>query len=103
MLQKREENELSKTYTAWNTRLIQPPMGSPSPSSPRRSIIMLVALAFGFCFPIGLLYLRETMNHTVRGRVDLENMQTPLVGEIPILTKKQHWYKPQTKGALRAV
>lgn len=103
LLQKREENELSKTYTAWNTRLIQPPMGSPSPSSPRRSIIMLVALAFGFCFPIGLLYLRETMNHTVRGRVDLENMQTPLVGEIPILTKKQHWYKPQTKGAQRAV
>lgn len=27
LLQKREENELSKTYTAWNTRLIQPPMG----------------------------------------------------------------------------
>ena len=85
LLQKREENELSKTYTAWNTRLIQPPMGNPSPSAPRRSIIMLVALALGFCLPIGLLYLRETMNHKVRGRVDLDKMQTPLIGEIPNL------------------
>lgn len=103
LLQKREENELSKTYTAWNTRLIQPPMGNPSPSAPRRSIIMLVALALGFCLPIGLLYLRETMNHKVRGRVDLDKMQTPLIGEIPNLTEKKHWYNPRSKNAKRAI
>ncbi len=43
LLQKREENELSKTYTAWNTRIIQPPTGSDNPSSPRKSIILLAA------------------------------------------------------------
>ena len=37
LLQKREENELSKTYTAWNTRIIQPPTGSNMPNSASRT------------------------------------------------------------------
>lgn len=83
LLQKREENKLSKTYTAWNTRIIQPPTGSDAPSSPRKNIILLAALAIGIFIPTGLLFLRETLNHTVRGRADLEDMQTPLISEIP--------------------
>lgn len=90
LLQKREENELSKTYTAWNTRIIQPPTGSDAPSSPRKNIILLAALAIGIFIPAGLLFLRETLNHTVRGRVDLENMQTPLISEIPEMVNKKH-------------
>lgn len=92
LLQKREENELSKTYTAWNTRIIQPPTGSDAPSSPRKNIILLAALAIGIFIPAGLLFLRETLNHTVRGRVDLENMQTPLISEIPEMVNKKHWW-----------
>ncbi len=97
LLQKREENELSKTYTAWNTRIIQPPTGSDAPSSPRKNIILLAALAIGIFIPAGLLFLRETLNHTVRGRVDLENMQTPLISEIPEMVNKKHWWQFKKK------
>lgn len=101
LLQKREENELSKTYTAWNTRIIQPPTGSDAPSSPRKNIILLAALAIGIFIPAGLLFLRETLNHTVRGRVDLENMQTPLISEIPEMVNKKHWWQFKKKKNVR--
>lgn len=98
LLQKREENELSKTYTAWNTRIIQPPVGSEFPSSPRKKVILLVALAIGICIPVGIYYLRETLNNKVRGRSDLEGMNTPLLGEIPILIPKKKWWQRQKKA-----
>lgn len=103
LLQKREENELSKTYTTWNTRIIQPPTGSDAPSSPRKNIILLAALAIGIFIPAGLLFLRETLNHTVRGRVDLENMQTPLISEIPEMVNKKHWWQFKKKNVRRQV
>lgn len=103
LLQKREENELSKTYTVWNTRIIQPPTGSDYPSSPRRSIILLAALAIGFCIPAGILFLRETFNHTVRGKLDIEGMQTPLIGEIPLLINKQQWWGRKKKDIERKI
>lgn len=103
LLQKREENELSKTYTAWNTRIIQPPTGSDAPSSPRKSIILLAALAIGIFIPTGLLFLRETLNHTVRGRADLEDMQTPLISEIPEMVNKKHWWQFKKKNVRRQV
>lgn len=92
LLQKREENELSRTFTTWNTRIIQPPMGSPAPSSPRKSMILLVAFAMGLLVPAGILFLRETLNHSVRGRADLDGMNVPLLGEIPALAKRVHWW-----------
>lgn len=103
LLQKREENELSKTYTAWNTRIIQPPTGSDAPSSPRKNIILLAALAIGIFIPAGLLFLRETLNHTVRGRADLEDMQTPLISEIPEMVNKKHWWQFKKKDVRRQV
>lgn len=103
LLQKREENELSKTYTAWNTRIIQPPTGSDAPSSPRKNIILLAALAIGIFIPTGLLFLRETLNHTVRGRADLEDMQTPLISEIPEIVNKKHWWQFKKKNVRRQV
>ena len=82
-LQKREENELSQAFTAYNTRIIMSPTGLMTPTSPDRRRIFLAALLLGLLIPMGLIYIRENMNHRVRGRKDLDGMETPLVGEIP--------------------
>ena len=37
LLQKREENELSQAFTAYNTRLITAPRGSMFPTAPRKN------------------------------------------------------------------
>ena len=42
LLQKREENELSQAFTAYNTRLITPPTGSTNPTSPAKMQILLI-------------------------------------------------------------
>ncbi len=102
LLQKREENELSKTFTAWNTRIIQPPIGSESPSAPRRSIILLISLAVGFALPIAVLYLIETLNHTVRSRADLEGMKIPVIGELPAIGK-HHSLRRSKRDVVRKV
>ncbi len=92
LLQKREENELSRTYTAWNTSIIQPPTASRIPAAPKKNMIMLMAFVLGLVVPGGLLFLRDTMNHTVRGRKDLDSLGVPLVGEVPDISIRKHWW-----------
>ncbi len=84
LLQKREENELSQAFTAYNTRIITPPTGSMIPTSPIRKNVLLVGLVMGLLIPVVIVFLKENMNSKVRGRKDLENLSIPFVGEIPL-------------------
>jgi capsular exopolysaccharide synthesis family protein len=83
LLQKREENELSQAFTAYNTHIITKPAGSMIPTSPVAKNILLIAFVIGLLFPVGIIYLREFLDTRVRGRKDLENLSVPFVGEIP--------------------
>ncbi|MDO4211225.1 MAG: polysaccharide biosynthesis tyrosine autokinase [Bacteroidales bacterium] len=89
LLQKREENELTMAYTAYNTRLITPPTGSNEPTSPVRRNILLIAFVLGLAIPFGLIYIREMLNTRVRGRKDIENSAIPYIGEIPLGYKRK--------------
>lgn len=93
LLQKREENELSQAFTAYNTRLITAPRGSMFPTAPRKMNILLVAFAVGLLVPAVGIFMKENMNTKVRGRKDLENLSIPFIGEIPQYsgTKKKWW------------
>lgn len=84
LLQKREENELSQAFTAYNSRIITPPTGSMAPTSPVRRNILLMAFAIGLFIPAAIIFLLENMNTKIRGRKDLENLTLPFVGEIPL-------------------
>lgn len=99
LLQKREESELSKAYTASNTRIITPPTGSDSPSTPVKRNILLIALAIGVAIPLGIIYLLEILNTTVRGRRDIEHLAAPYIGEIPLSVKRHNLLlRPLIKG-----
>lgn len=93
LLQKREENELSQAFTAYNTRLITAPRGSMFPTAPRKMNILLVTFAVGLLVPAVGIFMKENMNTKVRGRKDLENLSIPFIGEIPQYsgTKKKWW------------
>ena len=88
LLQKREENELSQAFTAYNTRIITPPMGSMVLTAPVRRNILLVAFALGLLIPAVIIFMRENMNTKIRGRKDLENLSLPFAGEIPLCGQK---------------
>lgn len=92
LLQKREENELAKSFTADKTQVIKSPTGSNVPIAPRGTLIMLIGLIAGLAIPTGVIYLLDISNTTIRRRKDVEGTVTiPLIGEIP------HWGKEGRK------
>ncbi len=91
LLQKREENELSRAFTAYNTRVISSPDGSPAPTAPVRNKILLIGLLIGLLIPVGIIVLMESLNTRIRGRKDLESCTIPFIGEIPLhATRRRH-------------
>lgn len=84
LLQKREENELSQAFTAYNTRIITPPSGSFTPTSPVKRNILMVAFALGIFIPVVVIFVRESFNTKLRGRKDLESLSLPFAGEVPL-------------------
>lgn len=90
LLQKREENQLSQKFTADNTRVITPPMGSLTPVAPKKSLILVMALLVGIAVPVIGVYLAKTGDTKVRSRKDLESMRAPFAGEIPYVGKKEN-------------
>lgn len=103
LLQKREENELSQAFTAYNTRIVTPPMGSSTPTAPNKRNILLVAFAVGLMIPVVYLFLKENLNTVVRGRKDVEKLTLPFAGEIPQLKSKKRVKKEQEEEAVLAV
>lgn len=92
LLQKREENELSQAFTAYNTRIISKPDGSMAPTAPVKNNIMMVAFALGLLMPMVIIFIRENTNTVVRGRKDLDAITVPIIGEIPqYFTVRKKW------------
>lgn len=95
LLQKREENELSQAFTAYNTRVITRPNGAPAPTSPVKKMILLGAFVLGLAIPAGIVFLKENTNTKVRGRKDIDSLTIPFIGEIPL------YYHRKQKGMLK--
>lgn len=96
LLQKREENELSQAFTAYNTRIITPPTGKLSPTAPIKRNILLAAFLIGLIVPVTVIVIRENMNTKVRGRKDLDKLTVPFIGEIPLHGKGKRNKKAAT-------
>lgn len=89
LLQKREENQLSKAYTAYNTKLLNPPTGSRTPTSPVKLNVLIIATVLGLLIPMLILFIVNNMNTKVKGRKDIEDLSLPFIGEIPLSYRKR--------------
>lgn len=83
LLQKREENELSRAFTAYNTEVIAKPYGEMGPSAPKKVLIVAFAFIIGLLIPFGVTFLMDLLNSRVRSKSDLSQLSVPLIGEIP--------------------
>lgn len=83
-LQKREENELGGAMTMTNYKIVDTAGGSYIPISPKKYTILLIALIIGFLIPIGIIYLKEMFNTTIKQAKDITNgLNIPFLGVIP--------------------
>lgn len=94
LLQKREENELSKAYTSCRTEIVLKPFGTDKPVAPRKIYILGFAFAAGLALPFGIAYVWNMLDTKVRERKDLDGVSIPLIGEIP------EWYAGGRKKTL---
>ena len=102
LLQKREENQLSQAFTAYNTRIVTPPMGSRLPTAPVRRNIWLVALLLGLAIPAAIVYIVESLDTKIRGKKDIENVSIPFIGEIPLYGDKKKRLEAEGKILVQA-
>lgn len=84
LLQKREENELSQAFTAYNNRVITSATGSNIPTFPIPKTVWMMGVIIGLVVPGVIIFLLEMINNKVRGRRDLAELSIPFIGEIPI-------------------
>lgn len=89
LLQRREENELSQAFAAYNSQLIEPPHGSGVPVNPKPGQAYALAIIVGLAFPGAFIALTEILNTKVRGKKDIDDMTVPYVGEIPQAGKRR--------------
>lgn len=92
LLQKKEENEISMTYTAVNTKLLDFPNGSDQPTSPNKALTLAFAIMAALIVPTILLFVKESLDTTVRDKYDIERHSAlSLIGNVPL-------YEEKTKG-----
>ncbi|MDE6668272.1 MAG: polysaccharide biosynthesis tyrosine autokinase, partial [Muribaculaceae bacterium] len=87
LLEKREENDLSQSFTAYNTRIITPPSGPIAPVSPKVPTILFIACALGLIVPASYIYIKTSADTKVHSRQDLERSSVPFAGELPVIRK----------------
>ena len=90
LLQKREENELTQAFTAYNTNMVRAPYGSNFPTFPKKRDILMIAFLLGLALPLGIFVIRESLDTKIRGKNDLLPLKVPYLGEIPSAETKPH-------------
>ena len=84
LLQKREENSISLAATADKGKLIDEPLAL-GQVSPKRAIILLVALVLGLGLPFGVLLIIQLLSYRIEGHDDLVRLtKLPIVADVPV-------------------
>ncbi|MBV8328632.1 polysaccharide biosynthesis tyrosine autokinase [Chryseobacterium sp.] len=91
LLKKREETAIAESIIAPKARVVDEAYASTAPVSPKKLIILFIALVVGVMIPVVLIYIRELFNNKIKSRHDLEKLSsTAVVGEIPSLAKGEN-------------
>ncbi|MDR2383134.1 MAG: polysaccharide biosynthesis tyrosine autokinase [Prevotellaceae bacterium] len=90
LLKKRIENELAGAVTISNFRIVNEAGGGMFPISPKSRMIMLAALIAGLLLPFTIIWLRESLNTSIRGPKDItDNLTVPYLGTVPQSRRKK--------------
>ena len=83
LLQKREETALSFASAVADSRVIDHAESSDGPVSPKRSLVLLIAIVAPLLISVGFVYGKEILTRTVQDRADIEKyLKVPFLGEV---------------------
>jgi capsular exopolysaccharide synthesis family protein len=89
LLQKREENEIALAAAVGNAKVIDYSYCDGEPVSPKKKIIFLGAFLLALIIPTGWIYIWELLDSKVHDSKDIDELNLPLVGELPINEEKE--------------
>jgi hypothetical protein len=85
LLNKREEVALQLAINEANVRLVENPMSSGAPISPKTNIILFISFVLGIVIPAGIIFLIDMFDTKLKYRADIEKVCTaPVVAELPV-------------------
>ncbi|MDC6352788.1 polysaccharide biosynthesis tyrosine autokinase [Zeaxanthinibacter sp. PT1] len=93
LLQKREEAQIAVASTNPKSKVIDSAYSpSETPVSPKKQLVYLTSLIFGFLLPFTVIYARDILDNKVHNMNSLEKVvkNVPVLGEIPKLSKKEN-------------
>jgi polysaccharide biosynthesis transport protein len=86
LLQRTKENDVVMAGTPNNIRVVDYSIAPKKPFAPRRTLTVGLSVLLSFCFAVGLAFLIEYLDDTVRSTQDVENfLHLPSVAVIPQL------------------
>lgn len=89
LLQKREENAITLAATANNAKIIDEPVATGGPLSPKPNMVYMIALVLGVGMPVGVIFLIGLTKFKIEGRGDVEKLtRLPIVGDVPLTDEK---------------
>ena len=84
LLNKREEVALQLAINEANVRMVEYPMCTGAPISPRTNMIVLMSLVLGVLIPTAILYVLQLFDTKLKNRMEVEKLtSTPIVAELP--------------------
>jgi tyrosine-protein kinase Etk/Wzc len=89
LLQKKEESSISLAITTANSKLLDEAYAGDEPISPVGKFTYFAAFFLGLIFPVGLLFVKDLLDVKVRGKQDIETLNLPYLGDIPISDSKE--------------
>ena len=83
LLQKREENAIALAVAVDNARFVDRAMAEPFPVSPKKKIVLLMALFAGLLIPAGIVLLKDWLQFKISAPTDIAKLTSvPLLGTI---------------------
>jgi capsular exopolysaccharide synthesis family protein len=90
LLQKREENELARSVTTSNFRMIDKATGSSAPIKPRKILILALAVIVGICIPCFYFFIKQLLSVKIQNPSEIKEQSLfPFLGSIPLLSKRE--------------
>lgn len=88
LLQKREENSISLAATADKGKLIDAPAAGGGPISPKKPLIMLIALILGIAIPSAIIFLTRFFRYKIEGHDDVASLtKLPILGDVAVASE----------------